>query len=858
MRAPKTLETRIQVALLQSERALGAVLEALTANPPGVPELRSAVWNTVAAPDAHAFRDRDIDAALTRFFKPARPGEENGPYTLEFLRDLANEHLFFDGDRLTVRPKCFLGYMELIAHVEPAFLIGSLLAERLQAGEIEPGTIESLLDVQCPLGLPRHPAGVIFADNHVHLGGVSSITNMLLSVATGQAGKPKKWALPKSFRLTFATQFKQPELALAGAYRKLFSAVAAEVLALPPEEGPWKNLAKDLCLLLEHGLASDDLVSLSLTGMNDHLSTSATGLNEQLLALVARRALAEDGGGAFIAFATLLCRLYDQPPRHVTALRLAVLGFIHLTHTLRNVAVMHGVGLDSFIGYFDSAPRKNGKLGFSAMRWLIGDQGRRAEIKTGGVSAPNLRSHAKQAADAHRAEGAQSHPWQRYHWAYHFSRTTKKDSNPAGDLGRYHDRRKKLHAEAQSLYKELCAVAITTCKDGINGCTLHQELSSRVCSFDVAGNESHAPIEVFAPALRWLRERPLRQFYRGDRLAARRNLSIHAGEDFEHLLGGLRHIDETVEFCNMGSGDRLGHGLALGLDPMIWAQRQGCAAVPLEAHFDNLIWFWHYATMLSGRLIEAGAILAGLERRISFYARILNVHEHTPDMHYRAWRLRRNCAEVLRHWEEESETAETRYWAPDAFRNPGLYQQPEYTLHRYYLYQRYQHAKDHGIITIHFDGEGAPEKERDYFGPRDLAFLTALQDYLMTDYDDRGIAIEVCPSSNLYISRINDYTEHPCMRWHPPQPALLAAGAEFNRFGLRSGPVRICINTDDPGIFPTNICAEHRLITHAARTRFNLSQTEAEAWSDHLRQTGLAIFEQAHASIRSWTPLDNP
>jgi hypothetical protein len=66
---------------------------------------------------------------------------------------------------------------------------------------------------------------------------------------------------------------------------------------------------------------------------------------------------------------------------------------------------------------------------------------------------------------------------------------------------------------------------------------------------DVAGDELTTPTEAFAPALRWLRrgprsinclfdERPLRGLH----------LSIHAGEDYNHLLTGLRHIDETVKF----------------------------------------------------------------------------------------------------------------------------------------------------------------------------------------------------------------------------------------------------------------------------------------------------------------------
>ena len=50
----------------------------------------------------------------------------------------------------------------------------------------------------------------------------------------------------------------------------------------------------------------------------------------------------------------------------------------------------------------------------------------------------------------------------------------------------------------------------------------------------------------------------------------------------------------------------------------------------------------------------------------------------------------------------------------------------------------------------------------------------------MTQYDRLGITIEACPSSNVHISRIVDCMEHPCLRWHPPLPALLVLQLSFS------------------------------------------------------------------------------
>jgi hypothetical protein len=425
-------------------------------------------------------------------------------------------------------------------------------------------------------------------------------------------------------------------------------------------------------------------------------------------------------------------------------------------------------------------------------------------------------------------EGDAVHPWQRYHLSFHFSRTSKDHDKGGGRLNRHHDRRTELRAQARKLQKHLRRVTHSDTAT-INARSVAQELSSRVRSFDVAGNENHTPIEVFAPALRWLRERPLLQHDRGERLAERRGLSIHAGEDFDHLVSGLRHVDETVTFCAMGPGDRLGHALALGFDPMTWAERQGTAMVPLERHFDNLIWLWHHATMLSGRLADAAAVLPTLMRRIDFYGRLLEVNEYPPEVHYRAWKLRRNCAATLKSWETEPDLAQARYWVPDIAKDRDLTGRPEYKLHQDYLYHRHPRVTGIGEIAVHLNREGPPDREQDYFGLQDLRFVEALQDHLMTEYDRLGITIEACPSSNVHISRIADCMEHLCLRWHPPLPALLVNGAALNRFGLRRGPVRVCINTDDPGIFPTNIATEHLLMRHAAQERFDLSQSDAEA-----------------------------
>lgn len=135
--------------------------------------------------------------------------------------------------------------------------------------------------------------------------------------------------------------------------------------------------------------------------------------------------------------------------------------------------------------------------------------------------------------------------------------------------------------------------------------------------------------------------------------------------------------------------------------------------------------------------------------------------------------------------------------------------------------------------------------------PQELELYEMIQDYLMTRYDYKGIVIEACPSSNVYIAQLEGYHEHPIFRWFPPKTSTLKKGKKYNRFGLRNGPVQVCVNTDDPGVFPTDLPNEHRALKEAACQHHGACQEDAERWSERLRQIGVEVFEQQRCSLES-------
>jgi len=131
-----------------------------------------------------------------------------------------------------------------------------------------------------------------------------------------------------------------------------------------------------------------------------------------------------------------------------------------------------------------------------------------------------------------------------------------------------------------------------------------------VVGIDACNLELATPPEVFAPVFRFLRDLPIRPGSRDRRFTPyfkidasirrlvecrRLGLTYHVGEDFRHLLSGLRAIDEVVRFLGPKPGDRLGHGTALALDPGDWLEHNGYQAVmPALEWLDTLVWVHHF------------------------------------------------------------------------------------------------------------------------------------------------------------------------------------------------------------------------------------------------------------------------
>ncbi|HJW57585.1 MAG TPA: hypothetical protein VJ577_20175 [Burkholderiaceae bacterium] len=783
-------------------------------------------------------RQEDLEHALALHWNP----NEGGLYKLDFLRVLAREWLVGEDDLFRVPNEKLADYAGLMSLIDPSLLAATLMAEDIHTGAKQWQDVEAWSKSQCPHALP-FDADTPYADNHVHMAGVSAANVGLYHLALLD-NKPQKigehvnWPLIQEFAQMRARRISISQLCavlpflvnqwLRQVFRnenddleqlELMNALFMAPETQPEEKRsiPWETLFK------------------RCSGFHSYILVMSP---TEPVQCIIRRAIelkgghvANDAGAAWLMFLTalMLDEQTSSPTSPAGPLRSALrLGIIHAIHCLRGYAVMRGIGLSEFISFNQSYIRKvRGPGAVKPIHPSLIQPNRFISLKAGPQFVEEKKLN-KFVDDLQKTGDIDC-----FQFVYHFSRGEDPTSE---ELKTYGDNFTALYRQARSRAAELSGTSPV----------LHA--GRLLKGLDVAGNENTGPIELFAPTLRKIRKE-CRKGTAPSSGAPALYLSIHAGEDFSHLLTGLRRIDETVRFCAMEKGDRLGHALALGIDPRTFARRQQEALVPLNEHLDNLVWLHHYLSLIKGRasVIEVrdfSPCIANLESYIATYSAHLYGKAHSAADLFGAWTLRKY--ELLEDLDttdtlaENSTRAQKDIWL--AYKD--LYRPNRAGTTR----QRPQSFTAVLRFMPHDPGFGRRVQMRngkveEIVGSVQLDAIEAVQDYLMTEYanDEYDIYLEACPSSNLYIGRLEAFHEHPLYRWVPPPSVTLR-----NKFGLREGSVKVCIGSDDPGIFPTTIENEHRVLEDAAIRFHSASVDVAREWMDEIRSAGIAQF-QRHA-----------
>lgn len=120
-------------------------------------------------------------------------------------------------------------------------------------------------------------------------------------------------------------------------------------------------------------------------------------------------------------------------------------------------------------------------------------------------------------------------------------------------------------------------------------------LDQYVVGIDAASQELKAEPWVYAPVYRFARRcenmLPVHPIT-GQRMQGL-GLTYHVGEDYAHILTGLRHIYEVITYFGYKPGDRLGHAIALQVDIANWITAHETTPVPALDRLEDLLWLWH-------------------------------------------------------------------------------------------------------------------------------------------------------------------------------------------------------------------------------------------------------------------------
>lgn len=357
----------------------------------------------------------------------------------------------------------------------------------------------------------------------------------------------------------------------------------------------------------------------------------------------------------------------------------------------------------------------------------------------------------------------------------HFIKTSDTSDNPSFE--RHHELRQDLSNKSISL---------------LNAARCNKTVKDKVVGIDAASNEMDAWPEVFAPIFRFMR----REWPSDNRLI----LTYHAGEDFVHILSGLRMMIEAASFLDMSHGDRIGHGVAAGLSPSLWIERSAPSIFIKKGEWlDDLV--------IAYSLITNDRAYAGTLHRL-LPVLLQNIEDHAAYIYGKvvslnslihSWGCRKYDPKIYLKGKNTPQKD-----TPDECSKCEKLLSDENVKELYwkYHYDKTTRQRYNEMINVPIQN-----------GLFTAADLEQLQNIVLDWIAAKNIALEVPVTSNLAISFYRRLEEHHLDRW--------LKGHSEN--GLMIPPV--IIGSDDPGIFMTNIYIEYgRIMEYLQKKGYSMQE----------------------------------
>lgn len=365
----------------------------------------------------------------------------------------------------------------------------------------------------------------------------------------------------------------------------------------------------------------------------------------------------------------------------------------------------------------------------------------------------------------------------------------------------------------------------------------HPYDEQRIYGIDACSKEIGCRPEVFATEFRYLRECSKLQrdipWYKFEQKQNKElRITYHVGEDFLDIMDGLRAIDEAIFFLEMKRGDRLGHAVALGIDAEKYYNFKGNSLfLSKQDYLDNLVWILYRSTELGVEIESKYRIVLEQKARELLWQiyPILNTYSNALDLYYFSWKLRGDHPDLYKNNKYDSSSIlnviHTYYDAMERKNeNLELYRQNDIIASCIYHYHFDKQTKEVGLL---------PEEivVKNWY----ISLVTQMQLAMQEMIALQGIAIECNPTSNLRISSIQDYADHP----------ILVFNNEYLEDDPLNSHLMVSINTDDIGVFDTSLENEYALMYAAICKKRHeegiLDDHAVEKYLDYLRINGIVM-----------------
>ncbi|WNG50665.1 hypothetical protein F0U60_45980 [Archangium minus] len=307
-------------------------------------------------------------------------------------------------------------------------------------------------------------------------------------------------------------------------------------------------------------------------------------------------------------------------------------------------------------------------------------------------------------------------------------------------------------------------------------------------------------------------------------------LTCHVGEEFSRLVEGVRRVHELHESGLLRNGDRIGHGLALGIVPRRWADSSTVVVQTAEDRLDDLL--WELDRYGSGDVPAHPGRVERVRAEAEKLARLI-YGEPTPSLaDLSSARLRRHQPGELSRLGFPDRLAQSPGNAPVLF----------------------SYLTDHNVFRR---GQQPVEVRVD---DAEVLFLQDVQRWLRSELARLEVTVETNPSSNLLIGDLLGVEEHPILQlaeqWLMPSSTEEGIAAEENDHS----ELLVSINSDDPITFATRLADEYTYL-YFALLRRRVPSARALRWMDELRARSMRARFTVEASsdpeaLRSLLPSD--